>query len=79
MATGFKKEATSNVSNYETIFEKIKNLTKGEEKTWTWYRREVKKIALTYKAQPQKLNREERSDSAQEEELQDVNELRRYD
>ena len=78
MATGFKQEKQSNVKNYETIFEKIKNLTEGEEKTWSWYRREVKKIALTYKKQPQKFIREERSDRSQDEELQDVNELRRY-
>lgn len=78
MAIGFKSEATSSVSNYETIFEKIKNLTEGEEKPWTWYRREVKKIALSYKKQPQKFIREERSDRSQDEELQDVNELRRY-
>ena len=78
MATGFKQDAQSNVKNYETIFEKIKTLTEGEEKSWTWYRREVKKIALTYKKQPQKFIREERSDRSQEEELQDVNELRRY-
>jgi len=78
MATGFKQEKQSNVKNYETIFEKIQQLTEGEEKTWTWYRREVKKIALTYKKQPQKFIREERSDRSQDEELQDVNELRRY-
>jgi hypothetical protein len=78
MATGFKQDAQSNVKNYETIFEKIQQLTEGEEKTWTWYRREVKKIALTYKKQPQKFIREERSDRSQDEELQDVNELRRY-
>ena len=78
MATGFKQEKQSNVKNYETIFEKIKNLTEGEEKTWSWYRREVKKIALTYKKQPQKFIREERSDRSQDEEMQDVNELRRY-
>lgn len=78
MATGFKQEEQSNVKNYETIFEKIQQLTEGEEKTWTWYRREVKKIALTYKKQPQKFIREERSDRSQDEELQDVNELRRY-
>ena len=78
MAKGFKQEKKSNVKNYETIFEKIQNLTGGEEQTWTWYRREVKKIALTYKKQPQKFIREERSDRSQDEELQDVNELRRY-
>ena len=78
MAIGFKQDTQSNVKNYETIFEKIKNLTEGEEKTWSWYRREVKKIALTYKKQPQKFIREERSDRSQDEEMQDVNELRRY-
>ena len=49
MAIGFKQDTQSNVKNYETIFEKIKNLTEGEEKSWSWYRREVKKIAITYK------------------------------
>jgi len=78
MAQGFKQEKKSSVKNYETIFEKIEKLTEGEEKPWTWYRREVKKIALTYKKQPQKFIREERSDRSQDEELQDVNELRRY-
>lgn len=78
MAIGFKQDTQSNVKNYETIFEKIQQLTEGEEKTWSWYRREVKKIALTYKKQPQKFIREERSDRSQDEELQDVNELRRY-
>lgn len=78
MAKGFKQEKESNVKNYETIFEKIQNLTGGEEQTWTWYRREVKKIALTYKKEPHKFIKEERSDRSQDEEMQDVNELRRY-
>ena len=59
MPTGFGQEKQSSVSNYETIFEKIKTLTDGEDKPWTWYRREVKKIALSYKRQPQKFIRED--------------------
>lgn len=78
MAQGFKQEKSISTKNYETIFEKVQGLTGGEEKPWTWYRTEVKKIALSFKQDPTKLVRQEKSDRTQLEELQDTNELRRY-
>jgi len=78
MAKGFGKDTKSSGKNYETIFERIQKKTDGEDKPWSWYRQEVKKMALEYKTHPEKTIREERRDRIQDEEQQDKNELRRY-
>jgi hypothetical protein len=80
MAKGFKKEETSPkaVSNYKTIFEKIKDMTGGEEKSLQWYRNETKKLAFSYKKEPEKFIRDERIDRNEEEEHRDDNVIRRY-
>jgi len=78
MAKGFGKDNKSSSKNYETLFERIQKKTEGEDKPWSWYRTEVKKMALEYKPQPQKTIREERRDRVQNEDQQDKNELRRY-
>jgi len=78
MAKGFGKDSKSGGKNYETIFERVQKLTDGEDKTWSWYRQAVKKIALEYKTKPEKTIRDERRDRVQDENKQDKNELRRY-
>jgi hypothetical protein len=78
MAKGFSQEKKSGAKNYETIFERVEKITAGEEKPWSWYRQQVKKMALDYKTNQQKVIKQERKDRVQEEELQDKNELRRY-
>jgi hypothetical protein len=78
MAKGFSKDTKSSGRNYETIFERVQKLTGGEDKTWSWYRQNVKKIAIEYKKHPEKTVKEERRDRVQDEEKQDTNELRRF-
>ena len=78
MAKGFGKDIKSGGKNYETIFERVQKLTDGEDKPWSWYRQTVKKMALDYKAHPEKTVKEERKDRVQDDNKQDKNELRRY-
>jgi hypothetical protein len=78
MAKGFSKDKKSSGRNYETIFERVQKKTNGEEKTWSWYRTEVKKMALEFKKHPEHIIRDERRDRTQGEEQQDKNEIRRY-
>lgn len=79
MAKGFNKENTkSSGKNYKTIFERVQETAGGEEKPWSWYRQQVKKMALEYRKYPGKTIKEERRDRTQDEELQDKNEIRRY-
>lgn len=79
MAKGFSKENTkSSGKNYKTIFERVQETTGGEEKSWSWYRQQVKKMALEYRKHPEKTIKQERRDRTQDEELQDKNEIRRY-
>lgn len=78
MAKGFKKETEQKTKGYDTLFERIKEKTGGEEQTWQWYRKTVRSMALTYKQQPDKTIRDERRDRVDEEDDQDKNRLRRY-
>lgn len=78
MAKGFKKETKQNNKGYQTIFEQVKSKTGDEEQSWDWYRKEVKKLALKYRNNEEKLNVEERRDRADSEENRDENQLRRY-
>ena len=79
MAKGFKKEdSTPKKKNYKTIFEKIKEKTNGEEKSWSWYRQALKTMATKYKKDPELLQREERRDMKDKKDEQDENHLRKY-
>lgn len=76
---GFKPDdKKASGKNYKTIFERIKEKAGEEDRSWNWYRAEVKKIALTYKKDNEKFVRDEKMDRAQEDDLQDKNRLRRY-
>lgn len=77
---GFGKETktSESTSNYKTLFEKIKDATKGEEKTLQWYRQETKKLALSYKKNSERFTKDERADKNDTEEEQDDNHLRRF-
>lgn len=78
MAKGFGKDKKSAGRNYQTIFERVQEKSGGEEKPWSWYRTEVRKMALEYKKHPEHTVRDERKDRVQDEEKQDKNELRRF-
>jgi hypothetical protein len=78
MAKGFKKEEANNSKGYQTIFEKVKEQTGGEDQSWEWYRRSVKKLATKYKNNEQKFNLDERRDKSDNKEDRDENQLRRY-
>lgn len=77
MAKGFKKE-TQKKRGYKTIFEQIKEESGGQEQSWEWYRKSVRKIATKYKNNEEKLPIEERRDKSDNIENRDENELRRY-
>ncbi len=79
MYKGFANKNKKNSGrNYKTIFERVQDLSNGEEKPWSWYRQHVKAIALDYKKHPEKTIKEEKKDRVQDEDLQDKNEIRRY-
>ena len=78
MAKGFKKESKGKSKGYQTLFERIKEKTGGEEQTWQWYRKTVRSMALEYKQNPDKTIRDERRDRIDDEDSQDQNRLRRY-
>ena len=51
MAQGFaaiQRNTISSTSGYKTLFEKITEKTKGEKKTFSWYRSAVKSEASSY-------------------------------
>lgn len=77
-AKGFGKKPDKAKRNYKTIFEKIRDATEGEEKTFNWYRQETKKIALSYRKERDKFIRDERKDRVEEEDNQDDNQIRRF-
>lgn len=78
MAKGFKKEEKEKRQGYNTLFERVKEKAGNEEQTWQWYRKTVRTMALEYKQQPDKTIRDERRDRADDKELRDENQLRRY-
>lgn len=75
---GFKKEEKTKEKNYKTIFERVKDKAGVEEQTWQWYRKTVRSMALEFKQNPDHLQRDERRDKSEDEEVQDKNRLRRY-
>jgi hypothetical protein len=48
---------------YKTIFEKIKQETKGESKSLLWYRSELKSLAVSIQKEPSRMNEQEKFDS----------------
>ncbi|MBM4242102.1 MAG: hypothetical protein FJ150_10675 [Euryarchaeota archaeon] len=78
MAKGFKKESKNQKKGYKTIFERVKDKAEGEQKSWQWYRKTVRTMALEYKRRPDKTILEERKDRIDPEDSQDENRLRRY-
>ena len=79
MAKGFKKEDNKvTKKGYQTIFEKLKEKSEGEERSWQWYRNAVRSMALEYKKEPDKTVRDEKRDRSDDEDAQDKNRLRRY-
>ena len=77
-AKGFKKEKIEKKKGYNTLFERVKEKTGGEEQTWQWYRKTVRTMALEYKQQRDKTIRDERRDRSDDKDLRDENQLRRY-
>ena len=78
MAKGFKKETKKEVKGYNTLFERVKEKTDGEEQPWSWYRKTVRSMALEYKQHPDKTIRDEKRDRVDDLDSQDSNQLRRY-
>ena len=81
MATGFaaiQRNTITYTSGYKTLFEKITEKTKGEKKTFSWYRAAVKSEASSYNTNFKKYILNEKSDDIGAVEDQDANELRRY-
>ena len=81
MATGFaaiQRNTVTSTSGYKTLFEKITEKTKGEKKTFSWYRAAVKSEASSYRKNFDKYILNEKSDDIGAVEDQDANELRRY-
>ena len=81
MATGFaaiQRNAITSTSGYKTLFEKITEKTKGEKKTFSWYRSAVKSEASSYNKNFNKYILNEKSDDVGAVQDQDANELRRY-
>ncbi len=78
MAKGFKKETKAKSKGYNTLFERVKEKTNGEEQSWQWYRKTVRSMALEYRQNPDKTIKDERRDKADDERNEDKNQLRRY-
>ena len=81
MATGFatiQRNAITSTSGYKTLFEKITEKTKGEKKTFSWYRSAVKSEASSYNKNFSKYILNEKSDDVGAVQDQDENELRRF-
>ena len=78
MAKGFKPTENKSSSGYNTLFERTKEKTNGEEQSWQWYRKTLRSMALEYKQQPDKTIRDEKRDRSDSEDNQDKNRLRRY-
>jgi len=58
---GFKQAGKK--EGYQTIFEKIKEKTKGEGKSLTWYKSTLKILSSSIKAEPSRMNEQEKFDS----------------
>lgn len=58
---GFKQAGKK--EGYQTIFEKIKEKTKGEGKSLTWYKSTLKTLSSSIKAEPSRMNEQEKFDS----------------
>jgi hypothetical protein len=80
MAKGFKPTAKKEKEspNYKTIFERLKEKSGDEPRSWQWYRKTLKSMALEYKQHPDHIIRDEKRDRNDKEESEDTNRLRRY-
>lgn len=58
---GFKKAAKK--EGYKTIFEKLKEKTNGQSKSLTWYKSTLKSLSSNIKAEPSRMNEQEKFDS----------------
>jgi len=63
--------------NYKTIFEKIKELTKGESKSISWYKSTLKSISDKYTTENNRMTIEQKMESVDALVYQDENVLRR--
>ncbi len=59
--------------NYQTIFEKIKNLAGDKKRTPAWYRRNLSMIMGQYKQDPDRIITDEQKDNRNEEQDRDKN------
>ena len=82
MAKGFAttttKKETKKDSGYKTLFERVTEKTKGEKKSFSWYRNAVKGEASNYTKNFGKLIADEKNDSIDPIDKQDQNELRNF-
>ncbi len=69
------KEATQ--QNYKTIFEKVKELTKGEAQSLSWYKSNLKSVSSKFTTENSRMTIEEKLDSIDALVHQDENILRR--
>lgn len=73
---GYKKNIKK-TGGYKTLFEKVKEETKGEAKSLEWYRGKLKTLTSSIKAEPSRMNEQEKFDSISNLVNQDKNENRR--
>ena len=76
MATGFaaiQRNTITSKSGYKTLFEKITEKTKGEKKTFSWYRSAVKSEASSYNKNFKKYILNEKNDRVGDVADQDAN------
>lgn len=81
MATGFKSVQRNQVNKtpgYKTLFERITEKTKGDKKSFAWYRNAVRDEASSYKKDFSKYISAERRDKTGSKAEQDLNMLRSY-
>ncbi len=73
----YKKAGKPQQANKKTLFEIIREETKGESKTPLWYKQQLGKLSATIKSFPSKMTIEQKMDSVQNMVNQDENEIRR--
>ena len=65
-------------AGYKTIFEKVQEAAGGKTQTYLWYRNAVRREALHYNKNPEKLIRDEIQDRMGSDEQEDENQLRKW-
>lgn len=61
---------------YVTLFDRVVEATKGEQKSLSWYKNTVRSLSSEFKQEPDKLIEDEKKDRNDSEEYQDENVLR---